>query len=437
MKGRRPRGPEETLLRRTGRRLGLQAAAIVSVIVVLLTATAVLVVLSSQHTAANDLLSQALDRADDVEDPPSGVWLSQLGSDGDILTTEGAPALPAVDEALRGTRSTGVGRAFDLHMPDREYRVQTERRADGSTFAAALDLRANHVERDRLIAAMLGAGGTSLLLAAAAGAWLGRRATEPLGTALTLQRRFVGDASHELRTPLTLLSTRTQLLRRRLRSTGADPRTLAVTDRVVADTQRLASILDDLLLAADPTVVRVPEVVDLVRLAAEVVAEAEPAGAERSIRIVGPVPAQHTADPDGADPGGADPGTGAPIEVMGAPTALRRSITALVDNAVRHADRSVEVSVRREHRRVILEVVDDGPGVDPELASRLFDRFVSARPADPAGRRHYGIGLALVSDIVSGHGGTVEVVGHDHPGTRFRVTLPAATTARRPPGPGG
>ncbi|HTK63845.1 MAG TPA: HAMP domain-containing sensor histidine kinase [Pseudonocardia sp.] len=412
MSGRGPRVPAETLLRRTGRRLGVQAAAIVSVIVVLLTGTAVLVVVRSQHTAAEDLLSQALERADDVDDPPSAMWLSQLGPDGTIHRTAGSPDLPAADDALRQTGATGARQEFDLHTPDREYRVQTSRRADGSTFGAALDLRANHAERNRLIAAMLGAGGVSLLLAAAAGAWLGRRATEPLSTALTLQRRFVGDASHELRTPLTLLSTRTQLLRRRLRSIEADAETLSTTDRVVADTQRLATILDDLLLAADPAAARTSETVDLAGLGAEVVAEAEPAGAERSIRITGPT----AGDPEAT--------------VRGSATALRRAITALVDNAVRHADRSVEVSVHRARRHVVLEVADDGAGVDPELASRLFDRFVSARPADTGGRRHYGLGLALVSDIVASHGGTVELAGRAHRGTVFRITLPAPRRRR-------
>jgi signal transduction histidine kinase len=313
--GFRPGSPAELLLLRTGLRLGLQAAAIVSVIVVLLTGTAVLVVLQSQHTEANDLLAQALARADDVQDPPSGVWLSELDPDGAIHETDGSPAPPAVDEALRRTGTSCVGEAFDLHMTQREYRVQTEHRSDGSTFSAVLDLHANHAERDRLITAMLGAGGISLLLAAAAGAWLGRRATEPLSTALTLQRRFVRDASHELRTPLTLLSTRAQLLRRRLRASSASPETLSTTDRVVADTQRLATILDDLLLAADPAAARTRELVDLARLAAEVVTEASPHGNERSILITGPDPDTTLADT-----------TPTPTDttVQGSPTALRR-----------------------------------------------------------------------------------------------------------------
>jgi signal transduction histidine kinase len=411
------------LLRRTELRLGLQAAGIVSVIVLLLTATAGLVLLRGQHRAANALLSQALVRADDVDDPPSGVWLAERRPDGTVRTTSGAPTGLALADAVRRTGATGLLEPFDLRLAGDEYRVQTVRRPDGYTYVAAMDLRANHTERDRLLGAMLGAGAVCLLLAAAAGAWLGRRATEPLGTALALQRRFVGDAGHELRTPLTLLSTRAQLLRRRLRAAEVDPEVLAETDRVVADTRRLATILDDLLLAADPTAARSAERVDLAALAAEVVAEAAPVGAQRSIRITAP----DTAVPDPSDP--SDPLDTALLDtaVRGSPTALRRAITALVDNAVRHADHQVEVAVRRDRRRVVLEVVDDGPGVDPELAPRMFDRFVSGPGRDAPevdGRRHYGLGLALVSDIVASHGGNIELAVGGRPGTAFRITLP-------------
>jgi signal transduction histidine kinase len=99
-------------------------------------------------------------------------------------------------------------------------------------------------------------------------------------------------------------------------------------------------------------------------------------------------------------------------------------VTALVDNAVRHATSAVEVSVRPGARTVVLEVRDDGPGVDPELAPRLFSRFVSTHQDGPDGRRHYGLGLALVSEIVVNHGGSVELTAAGATGTVFRLTLP-------------
>ncbi|MBO0873149.1 MAG: HAMP domain-containing histidine kinase [Pseudonocardia sp.] len=404
-------------MRRTGRRLGLQAAAIVSIIVFTLTATAVLVVLHSQRNEANTLLDQALARAIDVVDPPAGVWLIARTPDGTIMATPGLPVGLRDLTALQRTAATGTPDAFDRHLDGRDYRVRIVRRGDGVTLEAILDLSANQAEQSRLVTAMLLAGGLGLLLAAAAGAWLGARATRPLSAALALQRRFVSDASHELRTPLTLLSTRAQLLRRRLQAGASEPGVLVEADHVVDHAQRLADILDDLLLAADPTSPRPQIEVDLTALAANVVAESEPDRPNSPVQVTGPPAPDHT--------------TGHDTVVRGSPIALHRAITALVDNGVRHANHTVHVSVHRAQHHVVLEVADDGPGVDPELAPRLFERFVSTHVPGTEGRRHYGLGLALVSESVTSHGGTVELTQPDRPGAVFRITLPSAHRAAR------
>jgi two-component system, OmpR family, sensor kinase len=407
----RPPDPDAALVRRTRLRLGVQTAGIVSVIVVILTTTAVLVVLAAQRAQANTLLDQAIVRAIDVLDPPADVWVVIRSEKGLVQTTPGLPAGVGDTGALLRTANTGVPEAFDRHLGGAEYRIQTIRRADGVTVEGILDLGTNHAERDRLVAAMLTAGAVGLLLAGAFGAWLGARATRPLTNALALQRRFVRDASHELRTPLTLLSTRAQLLRRRLRADHAEPEVLDAAHHVVTDAERLAAILDDLLLAADPTTQQPRVQVDLAALAADVVAETPPAP-DAPIQLIGPQPAR-------------DPHLAA-TTVRGSPIALRRAITALVDNAVRHARHTVQVSVRHDHHHAILEVADDGPGVDPEIAPRIFQRFASAGGRDPDGRRHYGLGLALVSEIAALHGGQVELAASQRSGAILRIVLPSA-----------
>jgi signal transduction histidine kinase len=412
---RHPAPSDTVLLRRTALRLGLQAAAIVSVIVIMLTGTAVAVVLTGQHRAATILLSQATARAIDVLDPPAGVWLLAQRPDGTQLATPGIPPGLPDRAALAATAASGVPKAFDLQLHRQEFRIQTERRSDGVTLEAILDLRDNHADRDRLLTAMLISGGIGLALAAAAGAWLGTRATQPLRAALALQRHFVADASHELRTPLTLLSTRAQLLRRRLHSLTADtavldPAILDAASRVVTDAARLASILDDLLLATQPATPDARVQVDVINLAREVVEEAQPAADTAGIRITGP-----THQPE--QPAAA---------VWGSPIALRRALTALVDNATRHASGHVRVTARPTGHQVALEVADDGPGIDPDLAPRLFHRFVSTQAPGPDGRRHYGIGLALVNEIAAAHGGRVELAHSTQPGAVLRIILPTS-----------
>ncbi|PZS37499.1 MAG: sensor histidine kinase [Pseudonocardiales bacterium] len=405
----RASGVESVLLRRAALRLGLQAALLASAIVVLLSAAAVAVVLSSQRHAATTLLDAAVTRADDAVDPPAGIWLALQGPEGKAVT-QGMPAgLPDAGAIARAT-TAGARESAEVRIGNVDYRIETLRQPDGTIAQGALDLTANHTERDQLIVTLLVCSGIGLLLAAAVGTWLGHRALRPLSAALTLQRRFVADAGHELRTPVTLLSTRAQLLRRRLRSgleAGTGPATLLPdVEGIIADSNRLGEILEDLLMAADPVASQSRQPVDLTELANGVLAAAAAQAAERDVRLTGP-----------------KPDTG-PVRAPGSPVALRRAVTALVDNAVQHAEHEVTVAVHARNGHVLVDVSDDGPGIDPELAPRLFERFVSGRPGPSQSRRRYGLGLALVSEIAGAHGGRVELLERSEPGAALRIQLP-------------
>ncbi|GAY08356.1 cell wall metabolism sensor histidine kinase WalK [Pseudonocardia sp. N23] len=406
---------EAVLARRAAVRLGVQAAVLAGLIVVALTAVAVAVLLGAQRSEVAAQLQHAIDRADDVADPPSGMYLVLREQTGEITTSpglhDGVADLRAVAEAAAG----GAPPTVERNVDEVQYEIATELRDDGVTVQAILDLTANHSARNRLLATMFATGIAGLFVAGAAGTWLGHRALTPLSAALSLQRRFVADAGHELRTPLTLIDTRAQLLRRRLRrDPHADPALLAEVEGVVADTGRLTAILEDLLLAADPLGVRPREPVDLTGLCRGVLAAAAADAADHQIDL--------RLDAAG------------PVYVLGSAAALRRAVTALADNAVRHAGRVVTVAVRDDHGTAVVEVADDGAGVDPALAPRLFDRFATAsRPADP-GRRRYGLGLAIVAEIASAHGGRVALVtpgpdpaGATARGAAFRLTFPTAT----------
>ena len=412
---------EARLIRQMSWRWGLQISVCVAVIVAALSGLAVLMVLRSQESAANELLTQTTAQADDVIDPPAGVWLVIAGRPG-MESTQGLPAELPDRAALDRVSRTGTAEMDMVHGAHGMYQVYTQRRGS-STVQAALDLRANHDERERLLAAMLASGGLGLVLAAVAGAWFGRRATVPVAAALAMQRRFVSDASHELRTPLTHLSIRVQLLRRHLRL-GAPPAQLTTEmDGVVGDAAHLSVILDDLLLAADTRSEQQAGPVDLVVLAAQVIAASTPNAAEQGISITGR-PEQSSALVEGSEGG------------------LRRALTALLDNAVQHASGVVTVSIRRASGTVDIEVDDDGPGIDPSMLPHLFERFASARRdnTDPerGDRRHYGIGLALVNEIASRHGGTVTARNRPGGGASLRLSVPAsanAAIATRSPGP--
>jgi signal transduction histidine kinase len=227
-----------------------------------------------------------------------------------------------------------------------------------------------------------------------------------MAEALALQRRFVADAGHELRTPLTLLSTRAQLVRRLLTQDTDPDLVRSDVDGLVRDAHHLADILDDLLLAADPRESAGGELVQLAVVAAQAVDSARPLAEERGVTLECVVRTE-------------------PPRVVGAPASLRRAVIALLDNAIRHAGGSVRLTVGVGGHDAVVDVTDDGPGLDPDLVPTLFARFATSPTGSrPGGRRRYGLGLALVSEIVARHGGSVTVVDTGRPGATFRLRLP-------------
>ena len=100
---------------------------------------------------------------------------------------------------------------------------------------------------------------------------------------------------------------------------------------------------------------------------------------------------------------------------------------ALADNAVAHARSSVELDVRRDGDTVLVRVADDGDGIDPERLDELTRRFARGQQAD-RGRR-FGLGLALVREVVHAHGGDLRVDRRPGGGSTFTLALPAAPAA--------
>ncbi|MFJ1697754.1 ATP-binding protein [Streptomyces sp. NPDC087532] len=212
------------------------------------------------------------------------------------------------------------------------------------------------------------------------------------------QRRFVADASHELRSPIA--SLRTQL------EVGAAHPELLDVPGAVADTVRLQALAADLLLLARLDAGERPgrTTLDLGALAHEEVSQ------RTGDRIAAAVSVPES--------GG--------FEVTGSRGQLARVIGNLLDNAERHAERAVSISVRVERGGVVVAVTDDGAGVPPDERERIFERFVrldDARTRDEGGA---GLGLAIARDVASRHGGRLTVEGVREGGARFELWLPSA-----------
>jgi two-component system OmpR family sensor kinase len=219
-------------------------------------------------------------------------------------------------------------------------------------------------------------------------------------------RQFVADASHELRTPLTAVRAYAELFERGAKYRPDDlERAMTGIQREAA---RMSVLVDDLLLLArldqHPTIVA--RDVDLLEVANLAVDACRTIAPDRAVTVVAPDPAIVRGDPD----------------------ALRRILDNLLGNVRAHTPpgTSATVTITAETEHVRLEVSDEGPGLPPELASHVFERFSrgdASRSRDAGGS---GLGLAIVAALAEALGGTVAVANIPGSGACFTVTLPAA-----------
>jgi signal transduction histidine kinase len=404
-------GPEQRLITRTWRSIAVGTALVFAVAFVALDSLAIGLVVYTSHNDAKRRVSQAIEDPDALTAPPSGMWV-YVAEAGSLRHSPGAAPEPPEGADLRAVAGGAPARLHSVRYRGREFLVAT-RRQGRVTTQAALDLSDQDREMRRLYLALAAAGAAGLGTAAVVGAVIARRAIRPLGLALARQHRFIADASHELRTPLTQLHTRAQLLARQYangaRPTGAaDRRSEEDVAQLVRGTRQLGEMLEELLLAAQlRTEPQHFGRVDLAEIAREAVAAELPRAQERQLTLTATI------------------GAG-PHEVRGIAPALRRVLTAMLDNAVGHtpARGRVEVRVAADPagEEVTCTVRDNGVGFPADEAHRLFERF--ARGHHGEGRR-FGIGLALVREVVHAHGGAITASGSPGEGAAFTITLPA------------
>ncbi|MGA5308401.1 sensor histidine kinase [Micromonospora taraxaci] len=231
-----------------------------------------------------------------------------------------------------------------------------------------------------------------------------------LESAQIRQRAFVSDAAHELRSPLTNIRTELEVAERLADRTDWT----AVTANLLADTDRLSRLVDDLLLLArldEAPPSRGVGPVELGVLLAEVAARY-------------PSPPVRVESPPG------------PLWTTGNADELRRVLANLVDNAVRHADSAVVLATEASSTAGpavgayhLVTVTDDGPGIPVADRERVFDRFTrldDGRARDDGGA---GLGLAIVRELVRRAGGSIALTdGPEQRGLRVRLLLPAIAT---------
>lgn len=217
-------------------------------------------------------------------------------------------------------------------------------------------------------------------------------------------RRFVSDASHELRTPVAVIRGHAELWR-----TGISTDLGSIMGRIEAESTRMGELVDDLLLLARLDQSRPLErhPVDLLDLASDAVVDAQALQPDRQISL-------------DVRPGAV------PLAVIGDEARLRQIVANLMTNALAHTPPSspIDVQLRSIRSRVEVSVRDAGPGMPPDVAAKVFDRFYRADEGRASGRS--GLGLAIVKSLAEAHGGTVSCTSDIESGSTFLVSLPLA-----------
>jgi two-component system OmpR family sensor kinase len=117
-----------------------------------------------------------------------------------------------------------------------------------------------------------------------------------------------------------------------------------------------------------------------------------------------------------------------PLVVLGDRNQLLQVVTNILTNAAVHATAPVPITVTagQEGNEVVVRVVDAGPGLPPEQAAQVFDRFWRADAARTRARGGSGLGMSIVAALVADHGGRVDFESTVEHGTTVTVRLPAA-----------
>ncbi|MBB6546467.1 sensor histidine kinase [Nonomuraea rubra] len=392
-------------------------------------------------------------------------YAGYLSAGGAVLHSFGDPAGPGLPRLDAAAVTARAGEPFTVEGDDGQEWRAVVLPAQGATghsgVVAAVSLEALQATVNRVRAACLVAGSVLLAVlalvggiairaglaplrrveetaAAIAGGDLSRRVPEPAapgtevgrlarslntmlaqieqGVAAKVEsearmRRFVADVSHELRTPLFGIKGFSELYR--MGGTEAGP----AMARIESESGRLAELVDDLLLLAGldesdgPGLDLTP--MDLRTLAADARHDFAALDPSRPIAFTGP-----------------SGGPAASAPVLGDEARLRQVVSNLVGNAVTHtpAGTPVRIGVGTDGGEAVLVIADEGPGLAPEEASRVFDRFYRADGSRARATGGAGLGLAIVRSIVAAHGGRVELRSAPGRGAAFEIRLPAAAS---------
>ena len=229
---------------------------------------------------------------------------------------------------------------------------------------------------------------------------------------------FLATLSHEVKTPVTSLIMAIRLLER-VAPTLGNATVKSLIDTCNHDVERLRRLLDDLLHASRLDTLEMQGLsirdVDFGKLLRHTIQGFAPAARERGVKIDVSV----------------DPSVKSTVVPMD-PSKVVWAISHLLVNALRHSPRGGEMRVHASmgEGHVQLGVKDGGPGIDPKIQGRIFEKFSPFYDIRVARTGSTGMGLAIAKEIVTAHGGRIWVNSVPGEGAEFSFTLPLGRGAQ-------
>ncbi|GGO24305.1 sensor histidine kinase [Deinococcus humi] len=218
------------------------------------------------------------------------------------------------------------------------------------------------------------------------------------------RRQAVADIAHELRTPLAIMQARLDALEDGVYTLS--PEQVALLSQQTQQLTRLVDDLRTLTLAEAGRLSLHPEAVDLTGLTARVVRDLDDRAGARGITLQLQAPS--------------------PIPLRADAGRVRQIAVNLLENALQHAARRIQVSVEVDGAVAWLHVDDDGPGIPEQSREAVFTRFTRLDSSRTRGTGGSGLGLAIVQQLAQAHGGAACAEQSPLGGARFTVRLPVA-----------
>lgn len=288
---------------------------------------------------------------------------------------------------------------FELNRVERMHRLRIER--------LPIDPNLISETKKRLLTDLILVNLTILLGSAAAGYFLAGQTLKPISQMLEEQTRFAADASHELRTPLTSLKSEIEVNLRNKKLTLGEAKKLlgsnleevnnlqALSDRLIKSTQyqRGGNGLE---------MTKIP-LAFIVNKAIKVVANL---AKNQDIKIVKKIKN---------------------CTLMGNETALVEMLVIFLDNAIKYSPKQTKVRLisKKTDSSVLIQITDQGMGIDKKDIPHVFDRFYRADKSRTKSEvPGYGLGLSIAKQIVDRHHGSIKVRSLPNKGTIFTIQLP-------------